>query len=58
MSKIGNRDMSSYLFQHIAFPNSEMSKIENSHPKCGKSKKWYDVKCGKSKILSMTFLLR
>ena len=38
MSKIGNRDMSSYLFQHIAFPNSEMSKIENPHPKCGKSK--------------------
>ena len=31
--------MSSYLFQHIAIPDSEMSKIENSHPKCGKSKK-------------------
>ena len=35
MSEIGNRDMSSYLFQHITFPNSEMSKIENPHPKCG-----------------------
>ena len=38
MSKIGNRYISSYLFQHIAFPYSEMSKIENPHPKCGKSK--------------------
>ena len=44
MSEIGNRDMSSYLFQHIGFPDSEMSKIENPHPKCGKSK------IGESKI--------
>ena len=44
MLEIGNRDMSSYLFQHIAFPISEMSKIENPHPKCGKSK------IGESKI--------
>ena len=38
MSEIGNRDMSRYLFQHIAFPDSEMSKIENPHPKYGESK--------------------
>ena len=44
MSKIGNRNMSSYLFQHIAFPNSEMPEIESLHLKCGKSK------IGESKI--------
>ena len=39
MLEIGNRDMSNYLFQHIAFPDFEMSEIKNSHPKCGKLKK-------------------
>ena len=38
MSKIGNRDMHSSLFQQIAFLDSKMSEIENPHPKCGKSK--------------------
>ena len=38
MLEIGNRDINSYLFQHIAFPDSEMLEIENPHPKCGKSK--------------------
>ena len=37
MSEIGNRDMHSSLFEHFAFLNSEMSEIENLHPKCGKS---------------------
>ena len=37
MSEIRNWDMHSSLFEHLAFLDSEMSEIENTHPKCGKS---------------------
>ena len=37
--EIGNRNFEISLFENRKLPRSEMSEIENSHPKCGKSKK-------------------